>query len=144
MRLQFCLLFLSLMLAGCSQKKDWQAEVQPVSMQVTINGVAPQGAFLMFNPLGDPFDTRGAVPTGYVTDDGNVIFNTYSQGDGLPEGEFAVTIKWLSDPMKFDSVDRLNGAFLDVKRPAAVVEVKRGDRELPAIHLTGVKVKPGK
>lgn len=84
------LLFLVSLVAGCS-KSDGALPVHPVSGQVTFNGKPAAHASIIFHPQGAP---EGAPrPRAHADAQGNFTLSTYSQGDGAPLGEYAVTVE---------------------------------------------------
>lgn len=124
--------------AGCS-KGDWKAETCRVHGSLTINGMAPEGAVLIFLPVGQPPDSRGTNPWANVRNDGTYIVSMYEFEDGAPQGEYAMTLRW---PTKDGPpTDRLFGAFATADKAIQTIVVN-GDLEIPPVALTGVKVKP--
>jgi hypothetical protein len=124
--------------AGCS-KGDWKAETYRVQGSLTINGTAPEGAVLIFLPVGQPPDSRGTNPWANIRNDGTYVVSMYEFEDGAPEGEYAMTLRW---PTKDGPpMDRLSGAFATADKAIQTIVVN-GDLEIPHVALTGVKVKP--
>ena len=77
-----------------------QLPVYPVKGEVRLNNEPTEGAFLVFHPVsGDA--TRGDKKTGeplrpsaQVKADGSYLLTTYTEGDGAPAGDYAVTVEW--------------------------------------------------
>src|SRR5262245_31329915 len=89
--LRALLAVLSLWAAGCGGKKA----VVPVEGRVLYKGQAPAaGALVVFHPVGGQAAPGAARPTAAVKEDGSFRPTTYEPEDGLPEGEYHVTIIW--------------------------------------------------
>jgi hypothetical protein len=62
----------------------------PVEGSLTVKGEPAPGAFLVFHPV----DGGAERPTAQVGQDGAFRVSTRDEGDGAPEGEYAVTVEW--------------------------------------------------
>jgi len=97
------------------------------------------GATVILHPLGAA-DPAVPKPTGTVNEAGEFVLTTYKEGDGAPEGEYAVTVIWLTcRVLTFDpeETDRLKGRYDHPDRsPLPHVTIsKPGPNELPTIVL---------
>jgi hypothetical protein len=82
---------------------------------------------VVFRPLKDA-DAKhwsGGFPRGRVAADGSFQLTTYEDGDGAPEGEYAVLIEWPKkgpgkdgeEMSEEDEEDRLEGAYSSADNP---------------------------
>src|SRR6516162_2916123 len=100
-----------LLVSGCGQGRK---TVYPVYGKVLTAGEKPaEGALVVFHPLGAA-TTESTKPLAYVKNDGSFALTTYTQADGAPEGEYAITIEWrppTSNPFgrNKEGVDQLQG-----------------------------------
>jgi hypothetical protein len=118
--------------AGCSGKKA----VVPVQGQVMYKGKAPAvGALVVFHPAGGQAAAGAAKPTAAVKEDGSFRPTTYEPEDGLPEGDYAVTIIWLEESkpsalgdreVRAIPRDRLKGRYGDPINPRFTAHVEKG------------------
>src|SRR3954453_17284542 len=83
-----CVLLLGL--AGCGSKNR---PVFPVSGQVQVDGRPAPGALVIFHPVGDR-GPEAVHPLGTVDDQGRFTLTSYTKGDGAPEGEYQVAVRW--------------------------------------------------
>lgn len=140
-RLLLCLsLCASAACAGCGD--DWQADTYPARGRLTINGQPATGAVVTLHPLGEPVDVRRSNPWAVVQPDGAFALSTYQQGDGAPEGEYSVTVKWPADVTNIAAAmsDRLGGAYAAPQQSPWKVSVSPGENELPPLEIAGAKV----
>jgi hypothetical protein len=129
-------LLLVIALAGCG---DARAPLYAVRGRVVDGqGQPATGAQLFFNPVGG--DTKGVPrPVGHVDEKGEFRLTTYVEGDGAPEGDYAVTIIWppvRTSPFDPPGGDRLNNTYADAANPKVRFKVEaRDDNEVPTIQL---------
>ena len=83
-----------LMIAAPWAKPSRGVELQPTSGQVFFEGQKAFGALVTLHPIGDQPRLKEIRPTGYVQPDGQVNFSTFESEDGVPEGEYIVTVRW--------------------------------------------------
>ena len=87
-------LSLVLIVAGCGGKTETRPPTFPVSGKVVSKGQPVDGATLMFHPASP---TLKQFPGYAKTDkDGSFKVSTFDAGDGAPEGDYSVTITWLT------------------------------------------------
>src|SRR5262245_54543042 len=88
-------ILLLVLTCGCGAGGD---EVIPVAGKVLVNGKPAAGARIFFHPQGRSLNRRGngasPTPMAVVSEDGAFVPTTYDPQDGLPEGEYAVTLIW--------------------------------------------------
>jgi hypothetical protein len=68
--------------------------VYPVRGKVTLGTRPAAGAMVVFHPLAGPAADAKLRPVAAVQDDGTFEAHTYDYKDGLPAGEYAVTVHW--------------------------------------------------
>lgn len=88
------------MIVGCSSGD--RLPVVPVSGSVVLEGEPVEGAMLVFHPR----ESRDAGVLSYAesTADGTFQASTYDAYDGIPEGDYAVTLTW-------PEIDEIDGGF---------------------------------
>ena len=122
----------SLLISGCG---DGNPPAQPTRGQLFINGVAASGATVAFHPVGGDFDQRGTCPSGRVAEDGSFSLSTYGSKDGVPAGEYAVTVVWPLQPSNPESPDRLNRRLCSPANSPLRVTITEGENELEPFRL---------
>jgi hypothetical protein len=129
------LIVLSLVVSGCSGQRS----AIPVTCQVKARDGKPAvGAILVFNALDGGEGLPSNKPTATVEDKESGICKptTWKPEDGLPEGEYGVTILWLEEPAKASMIgggeqkglrkDRLGDRYNDAKNPKFKIRVEKG------------------
>ena len=82
-----------LLLAGCSRSGPPRVTTHPAKGSITYQGQPISGAFLALHPKSSvPPDAPTATAT--VKADGTFAVSTYEASDGVPEGDYIVTIQW--------------------------------------------------
>ena len=92
--IQFSLssVFLSLW-TGCGGSPD-QLPVIPVQGKVLLDGEPAAGAYVEFVPRNSTEAMRTMRPVSSVDENGEFMLSTYAGGDGIPEGEYNVFVRW--------------------------------------------------
>ena len=120
--------------AGGGDDRGWP-ERYPTRARVLFEGKPPVGATVVLHPaekIGDP----SAVPSrGEVGEDGTVTFSTYTTGDGVPEGEYVVSVFW-TDASGRASTNRLPAKYLDPQTSGFKVRIVKSENEIATINLT--------
>ncbi len=129
-----------LVFSGCSGPDDWKASTYPTKGTITINGEVPVRAEIYLVSTNQLIDSRGSKPFAGVNPDGSFSMTTYKAYDGVPAGDYAVTIVWPMNP-NAPSPDRLGGAYDSVEEAPAKVTIVKGQNVIPPIALKGVKIK---
>jgi len=88
---------------GCG-KSDNLKPVFPVSGTATFNGEPMAGAMIAFHPHGDP-NPHALRAQATADKEGRFQMTTYKTGDGVPVGEYAVTIYWPAKRTKGEATD---------------------------------------
>lgn len=136
------LLILALAALGCAKPGD---PVIPVTGKLLVQGKPAAGATVFFHPQGRTIGQKGdgpspTAPIAVVGDDGAFAPTTYFAGDGLPEGEFAITVRWptvvIDQGERQEGPDQLAGRYANPQAPAATVKViKPGPVVIPDLDL---------
>jgi hypothetical protein len=127
----------ALLFASCGNGN--RLPVQKVRGQVFVEGKPAARALVVFHPLGDG-PVKELRPVGHVAPDGTFTLTTYSEGDGAPAGDYAVTVDWRQPTPPVDGADP--GPSLIPARynsPTASnlkVTVAQGPNDLQAFRLT--------
>lgn len=141
-RASYCGMLLAMVLAcwGCGRSAPPRVPVVPATGKVTVDGKPAGGAILMFYPK-QPITGLKTRPLATTDADGSFAVGTYLAGDGLPVGEYAMTVTWpnrkIVEGEEILESDRLAGRFVDPAHPAQEVIVRDGTNEIPPIDLKG-------
>ncbi|MBN9118201.1 MAG: carboxypeptidase regulatory-like domain-containing protein [Planctomycetes bacterium] len=121
------------LLSGCGPQP---LKTVPLSGKVTVNGKPAARAKVFFTPTAPG---KTVLPSAETAADGTFRVSTLVPDDGLPPGEYAVTVIWpIYSPggdQEVEGPDRLKGRYNDVRNPAAKVVVTEGQTELPVLEL---------
>jgi len=135
------LLLATVSLAGCGKRHPDRLPVCPTRGEAALAGKPATGALLIFHPTAAI--TLPALPHATVSADGGYAVGTYEGDDGLPEGEYAVTVLWtVKAPGADETVEgqsRVNAKFLRKETTplkATVVREANGRCSIPAFQLT--------
>ena len=113
-------------LAGCGSGKP---RTFAVTLPVTVNGQSPVGANVTLHPQSAEWASQYPHrPFGKVAADGTVRFSTFEKNDGVPAGEYIVSLNWpLDDGDALDgehqSPERTNPLTLTVKQSGTLPEL---------------------
>jgi hypothetical protein len=125
----------TVMLSSCGDRKS----VYPMRGRVLdAQGKPLAGASLIFHPLDAAPDDVRHKPATTTDKEGQFTLTTYTENDGAPAGEYAVTIEWRPiprSPMEPEKPDRLNGKYRDPKTTPFRATVKSGTNELEPFRL---------
>jgi hypothetical protein len=115
--------------------------VYPVHGRVLDDNDQPAaGAVVMFHPVG-PADPNAKPIVGRVDETGAFRLTTYTQGDGAPTGEYAVTVFWQpprKSPFDPPGPDKLKGSGYGDPNGSKIPHFhvqKQPDNEVPTITL---------
>jgi hypothetical protein len=107
--------------------------------QVLYNGEALKGAMVVFHPLG-PYPPKLQKPLAYTDAEGRFTMTTDSPGDGVPLGQYAVTVEYRE--RTYSGAEKINGRNLlpaQYSKPDTSglrCEVQEGENEVP-LRLVG-------
>ncbi len=129
-----------LMILAPWAKGSHDIETAPVSGQVFFEGQHAFGAFVTLHPIGGSPLLKDFRPAGYVQPNGQVKFSTVKAQDGVPPGEYLVTVKW--NKLVKNGEDASPGPNILPQRyllpttSGLKVKVEPGQTELPPLKLT--------
>lgn len=90
-------------ICGCGDESEPRVTVAPVTGTVTFRDEPAAGAQVVLHPRGHALPD-GTAATGVVQADGRFGASIYSDGEGVPPGDYVVTVQW------FKVVDSPGGA----------------------------------
>lgn len=131
-------LIASLLLAGCGRSGPPRVATHPTKGSITFQGQPVSGAFIALHRK-QHADHDVPTSTAVVQPDGTFAVSTYDAGDGVPEGEYVVTIQWRkivksgSDYVPGPSL--LPARYSRPETSDLIVRVAAGDNALPPIAL---------
>jgi predicted phosphodiesterase len=67
---------------------------QPVKGRVMLDGAPMAGAKIVFNTVDPKTKKVAPIADAFVEPDGTYVMSSYKSGDGVPAGEYVVTIVW--------------------------------------------------
>jgi hypothetical protein len=138
----------ALLLSSCSEERTLPGKLAtyPVKGQVLVNGGPGDGINVHLHPKTPLKAGEGGVvptPAGGVDKDGNVSFTTYEPGDGVPAGEYTVTLT--KKPVGFGGLrlggekprepDRLGDKYADPAKSEYKLTVTEAGGDLGKIEL---------
>jgi hypothetical protein len=135
------------LLAGLACGCSGRPATFPASGSVSVAGKPAKGALVTLIPKEDAQSSVNAYPRGEVADDGTFVLSTFGTGDGAPEGEYVVTLRWpgeakapksLQKPSAGDDdgpIDKLHGRYLDPKTSPWTVTIRSGTNQIPPIVI---------
>jgi major membrane immunogen (membrane-anchored lipoprotein) len=90
---QRLMLVAAMLLVGCGRSGPPRVATHPTKGSITFQGQPVSGAFVALHPKQS---SHPEVPTStaIVQPNGTFAVSTYDSGDGVPEGEYVVTVQW--------------------------------------------------
>lgn len=134
--------------AGCSRQSPKQLPVYQARGQVYLDGEPLAGATLMFHAetaLNGPDGKSVPVPGATTKEDGSFAASTYQQGDGLPEGDYLVTVSCENrqvKPVRDEYPELLPPQYQNPAKSGLSVSIAKGRNELDVMELKSLKT-PG-
>lgn len=133
---------LFLLTPSCAKEQAFRKQTVPVTGRVTVDGQAPSSPVQIrcFNLHG--MDQEHPTVSSTVTRDGGQFsISTYESGDGVPEGEYAVTFEWKQlnlVSMSYGGEDALKGRYSDPQTSEVRFTITPGTKplDLGTIELT--------
>src|SRR5258708_5683766 len=139
--LPISLLFLiSIACGACSEKRpeNWKTTV-PVKGKVLVDGKPAAMLAVECVDLAG-LDKENPTLSSAMTDEkGDFAFGTYVSGDGVPEGDYALTFQWGTLDLWRHSYngDKFNGRYNEAKSSKVTFTAKEGEPvDLGEINLT--------
>ncbi len=138
----FCALVLMLCLAqtGCTKRYPNEKPVFPVKGVVHVDGAPAYMLKVAVHSAAGESVTDPVWSSVYTNEKGEFAISTYSQNDGVPEGEYVMTFLWgelnpLS--MEYGGPDKLNDRYSDPAASKFPLSVKPDSKtDLGVIELT--------
>jgi hypothetical protein len=121
----------SLLLIGCSERRDWKP-VYPVRGQVFYQGQPAVGARVVLHPAAGEPEPRYIPPQAVVGADGSFVLTTYQAQDGAPAGAYVAVVFKLSGK---GPPNLLPERYESPETSPLRVTVVEGENDLEAFHL---------
>lgn len=128
-------------LASCGGDRPPRLTVYPANGTVLLNGQPLANATLLFHSefrLEGPDGKPAPVPGAYSNAQGEFVVSTYDPGDGLPEGEYRVTVSCddRSGKLVKDSYpELLPASYQDPTHSGLTVSISGEHNVLPQFNL---------
>jgi hypothetical protein len=120
-----CLALGCLVLGGCQKTPlgDRQPTF-PVTGQVIIDGEPAGKVLVKAHPRGKLDEAHPIFPQAITDDQGRFSLFTYDVGDGVPNGDYALTLVWgRVNGARYSGPDKLRGRYADPQRPVMTFQV---------------------
>lgn len=130
------MMFLSL--PGCAKPpRTDRPPTYPAAGRVLVAGQPAAGAQVQLWAVDGDLKRAEYCPHGTVGDDGSFQLTTYATGDGAPQGEYALTLRWPAPPPsgREEGPDRFQGRYADPLMPIRTVRIMAAENMLEAIEL---------
>jgi hypothetical protein len=124
-------------LLGCSEAQPDRVAVHPAAGVFTFKGQPAHGASLTLHPKAAAEDVP--APRASVDKDGSFKLSTFNGGDGAPEGDYVVTVRWYklvkqgSDLIAGPNV--IPRKYTDPQSSDLTIRIAAGENALPPIKL---------
>lgn len=92
------------LLIGCGGGDKNRVPVLPVKGKILLDGEPAVGAYVEFIQKNPTAATKNISPTSSVDENGDFLLSTYAMGDGIPEGNYHVLVRW-STPDEMTDMD---------------------------------------
>ncbi len=124
---------------GCSEQSN-RKPTFPVTGTVHVDGKPVEGIRVELH------DSKGLDPkqptysSAFTDAEGKFVLSTYDNGDGVPEGDYAITYMWGKlnvMSMAYGGPDKLKNKYVDPKKTPFKLSVTKGKpNELGVVELT--------
>lgn len=112
-----------------------EARDVPVSGRVLYEGNPATGAVVILHAIGGA--ATGERPRAKADGKGEFTLSTFTNGDGAPAGEYAVTVEWKrSDDHPEQGADLLPAAYSDPKTTKLKATITAGTNEALVLKLS--------
>ncbi len=132
--LALCLLFCS-----CSGEPE-REPTYPVQGVVSVDGTPAAGLQVTCHAVEGMGTDAGRVCSGMTLEEGEFEINTFTLGDGVPEGDYVATFMWGKTnyaTMTYGGPDKLKKRYSDPQESQVKFTVKDGEpTDLGTIELT--------
>lgn len=137
------LAMLPCLIASCGgDEEPFRKETIPVTGQIVVDGQPPGAPLQVYCHAANGMDTEHPSVTEAITaEDGTFALSTYETGDGVPPGQYTLTVKWQqfnTFSMGYGGPDKLNDRYSDPNTSELTLSVESGDEpvDLGKIELT--------
>ena len=117
-------------LTGCGGEKPFRKPTSVVTGKVTVDGVAPTSAITIECHPVNGMDAKHPTVSQTVTGpEGTFKISTYEAGDGVPAGDYVLTLYWGEFNLMSNSYsgpDKLKDRYRDPKTSEIKLTVKEG------------------
>lgn len=119
---------IAMMLLGCKEDNN-RKPTFPVTGTVHVDGKPAEAVRV------EIYDVKGLDPkqptysSAFTDAEGKFALSTYENGDGVPEGEYALTYMWGKlnvMSMQYGGPDKLNNKYSDAKKTPFKIKVEAG------------------
>ena len=124
--------------AGCGDRTTRLAVV-PTRGQVTMDGKPAAGALLIFHSV-EGGEGLPVKPRARVRGDGSFVAETYAAGDGMPAGEYVVTVEWRKQTAEEGAEGESLAPARYAKRESSPVKVRVGPDPDGACELAPIRI----
>jgi hypothetical protein len=129
-----------LAVAGCG---DGRIATYPVWGTVMVNNQPADGAIVIFCPVDPNAELENLRPAGKADSSGRFSLTTFESGDGAPEGNYKVLVKWPAEARPDDregragtmGPDRLRGRYYNIDKTPLTATIESQSNELPPFEL---------
>ncbi len=123
---------------GCHDPSDDRLPVYPARGSISFRGGPAPGAFVTLHPK-TPLGEDVPAPRANVAKDGTFKLSTFNGGDGAPEGEYVVTVRWYklvkNGPDIVSGPNVIPARYTRPESSNIVVRIAAGENNLQPITL---------
>ena len=131
--------FLLASAVGCGAGKPNWEQVVPATGAVTFNGAPVEGALQVFTPQDKSVPAK-VRPTATTESGGRFEIGTYDVADGIPQGDYDVTITWCPLVQHSEGAspgpNRLPVRYASAETSQLTVHINSEDTDLKTLALT--------
>lgn len=124
---------------GCGKGGPQLPKCYPVSGKVLVNGKPAARAIVGFHPQAAQPDGKKYGGSTFTNDDGSFRMTTFTAGDGVPAGDYVITIEstWIQkDGQDVGVPDQLKGEYAQPEKSTLKVTVTNKAVTLDPYDLT--------
>lgn len=138
LRVAVCLLA-CLLFCSCAKPSSDRKETFPVTGEIYVDGQPGKEIQVVLHDV-NKNTTNPTYSTTFSGADGKFTVSTYEEGDGVPEGEYAVTFMWGEMnllTMQYGGPDKLKDKYNDPDKTTFRIKVVKGQpADMGRIDLT--------
>ena len=123
-----CIAICSLLLLGCKENNN-RKPTFPVTGTVHVDGMPVEGIRVEIQDVKGLDPKQPTYSSAFTDAAGKFALSTYENGDGVPEGEYALTYMWGKlnvMSMAYGGPDKLNNKYSDAKNTPFKIKVEAG------------------